>query len=265
MRDHFFIKLFFALLVSSIISPAFAETISDPCTGLLALINRPSVTGSACAVPARKILVEGGYQYLNLSGNAHGYITPQAIIRFGMANNNEFLLSLPSYFHQTNVPRAGWSSVSLSLKHEIGYNANWLGAFEGILGVPSGSANYGSREVSGAVDAIVTYTVNPFIGITGTLGVMSNSVQYIQNGKRFTSINPDVIATYQFTDKAQLFGEMYAQTRTGPGEGLGLLAIGGLYYWLTPRIALDAEWGQRVTGAWGFQSYMSGGAAVLFG
>lgn len=265
MKYFFLEKLFFVWLMTSMISSARAEDIFDPCGGLLALINRPSATGSACVVPPKQILVEGGYQYLNVSGGAKGYITPQAIVRFGLPNQNEFLLLLPSYFHQTQVPRAGWSAVSFSLKHEIGYNEHWLGAIEGIVGVPSGSVSYGSRAYSEAVNGIVTYTVNPLIGITGTLGVSSTSVQYNQNGKRFTSVNPDVIATYQLNDKLQVFAELYAQTRTGAGEGLGLLTDGGFYYLLTPRVTLDAELGQRVTGAWGFQSYVSGGGAILLG
>lgn len=265
MKYQFLLKWIFALLIILMSSFVYSAEIADPCAGLLALINRPSVTGSACVVKQKQILVEGGYQYLNLTGNAHGYITPQAIVRFGLPSNNEFLILLPSYFHQTHAPRAGWSGVSLSLKHEMGYNEHWLGAVEGILGTPTGSVAYGSRAYSEAVNGILTYTVNPLIGITGTLGASSTSVQYNQHGKRFTSVNPDVIATYQTTDNLQLFFELYSQTRTGAGEGLGLLTIGGFYYLLTPRIALDAEFGQRATGQWGFQNYSGIGGAVLFG
>src|SRR5437879_6247668 len=100
-KQRLFFKTFFVLLMGSILIPvAYADTIpdviSDPCaSGLLALVNRPSTTGSACAVPNKKVIIEGGYQYFNLSGGAYGYTTPQAIIRFGLPGNNEFLLVTP--------------------------------------------------------------------------------------------------------------------------------------------------------------------------
>lgn len=261
MTRHFILKL----LLLFFITPVFAEDIPDPCTGLLALMNRPSITGSACTVPNKQMVVEGGYQYLNLSGSSHGYIVPQAEIRVGLPNHNEFLISAPSYYHQTVAPRAGWSAVSLSAKHEVGYNANWLGAVEGIVTLPTGSEAYGSRAVGGTVDGIVMYTVNPDLSISAILGVSSTSVEYIQQGARFTTVNPDIFANWQLNPNWQLFAELYAQTRTGPGEGAGLLTDGGFFYLVTPRVALDAEIGQRITGAWGFQSYVSGGMAVLLG
>ncbi len=263
--------LSYILLTGSIcISDAYANISSDlppdPCaTGLLALINRPSPSGGVCSVPNKQVIVEGGYQYFNLSGGAYGYVTPQTIIRFGLPQRNEFLLITPTYFHQTISPRAGWSAVTLSMKHEIDYNANWVGAVEGLVTLPTGSDAYGARALGETVNGVVSYTVNPVVNITGTLGVMSTSVQYINNGQRFTSVNPDVFVTWQLTSKMQLFAELYAQTRTGPHEGWGILADGGIYYLLMPRMTLDAELGQRINGAWGFQNYVSGGFAVLFG
>ncbi len=258
------IFLFFFLLIA--VTRVFANSYTDPCTtGLLALINRPSMTGSPCVVPNKKILLEGGYQYLNLPSGANGYSTPQAEIRLGLPGHNEFLLSLPTYFHQTMSPRAGWSAVTLSFKHKIGHNANWVGAIEGLVTLPTGSENYGSKSVGGMVNGIATYAFNPVFSLTGMLGVMSEYLQYIGNGARFNSVNPDLLATWQLNDKWMPFVELYAQTRTGPGKGFGLLTDGGVYYLFTPRVSLDAELGQRITGNWGFQSYAGVGAGVYFG
>ncbi len=255
--------LFFLLMAAN---SSFAIPTSDPCaTGVLALLNRPSITGSACVIPKQKIMIEGGYQYFNLPGGAQGYSTPQAEIRFGLPGENELLIAAPTFFHETKIPRAGWSAPIVSLKHELGYNTHWLGAVEGLVTIPSGSEHYGSKAWAGAVNGIATYTFNPALSITGTLGVMSQSVQYIKNGQRFKSINPDVIATWQFDSQWMVFGELYAQTRTGPGEGLGLLTDAGFYYLLTPRVSLDAELGQRITGQWGFISYAGAGIGILFG
>ena len=260
------IFLFFLFITNSIAATSKSENvIPDPCAGILAFINRPSLTGSACVLPNKKIMIEGGYQYFNLTKGAYGYITPQTEIRFGLPGNNEFVLITPSFFHQTISPRAGWSAPTLSFKHELGYNKNWLGAIEGLLTVPSGSEHYGSRAFSETVNIIATYTVDPVFSVTGMLGVMSQSVQYIHDGQRFTSINPDVVASWQLNDRWLLFAELYSQTRTGPGEGLGLLTDGGVYYLPTNYLSLDAELGQRITGNWGFQSYAGMGFGLLFG
>lgn len=264
MRRLLFFKFFFVLSVVFAM-PVFADVLPDPCAGLLALVNRPSLTGSACVVPYKEMIVEGGYQYFNLSGGAYGYVTPQAIIRFGLPGNNEFLMTSPNYFHQTISPRAGWSAPAVSFKHEFGYNQHWVSALEAIVTIPSGSDAYGSRSFGETVNAIATYAVNPVLSFSGMLGVMSTSVQYIQNGGRFTSVNPDIFASVQLTPRLQIFAELYAQTRTGPGEGLGLLTDGGFYYLLTPCVSVDAELGQRITGNWGFQNYASAGVAVLVG
>ncbi|HSW69975.1 MAG TPA: transporter [Gammaproteobacteria bacterium] len=257
--------IFFLLFLAG---PVFASENSffDPCSpGLIALINRPSMTGSPCVVPNKQILLEGGYQHFNLMGGATGYVTPQAEIRFGLPGHSEFLFSAPTFFHQTISPRAGWSAMTLSLKHEIGSNAHWLGTIEGLVTPPTGSENYGSRAWSGAVDGIMMYTFSSSFSVTGMLGVMSQSVQYIGNGARFTSINPDILASWQLNNKCLVFAELYSQTRTGAGEGLGLLTDAGILYLPIPEFSLDAELGQRITGNWGFQSYAGLGFGVLFG
>lgn len=259
-------RFFLAIIAVLFLRTGLADSIPDPCaTGVLALINRPSITGSACVVPYKKTMIEAGVQYLNLSGGAYGYITPQTEIRFGLPGNNEFLIITPTYYHQTISPRAGWSAGTLSFKHEIGYNANWLGAVEGLLTMPSGSESYGSRSLGGTINGIMTYTFDPVFSLSGMLGVMTQSVQYINNGQRFTSVNPDLVASWQFNSQWLAFAELYAQTRTGPGEKAGFLTDGGIFYLPTSNISLDAEVGQRIVGSWGFQNYVGFGFGVLFG
>jgi hypothetical protein len=264
MNKILIIILFFLMTAKCFAASPVDPT--DPCaSGLLAWINRPSPTGSPCVIPNKKMVIEGGYQYLRLPAGAYGYVTPQTELRFGLPHNNEFLILTPSFYHQTISPRAGWSGVTLSVKHEIGYNTRWLGAVEGLLTLPSGSDNYGTKALAGTVNGILMYTFDPVFSLTGMLGVMSQSVQYIQNGERFTSINPDIVASWQLNQRWLIFAELYAQTRTGAREGAGLLTDGGIFYLPTPRISLDAELGQRISGQWGFQNYAGVGFGLAFG
>ncbi len=243
-----------------------AQTDIDPCEqGLLTLVNRPSTTGSPCAVPNKATVVEGGYQYLNLSGGASGYIAPISEVRFGLPGHNEFSIILPTYFHQSTSPSAGWSAVSVSAKHELAYGENWVSTFEGVLTVPSGSHSYGSQSPGGQINGIGTYAFGPVFSLTGTLGVMSQSVQYLQNGARYASINPDVFASWQLTDKWLTFLEWFGQSRTAPGKGAGMVVDTGVFYLLTPKLSVDLELGQRLSGVWGFQSYASAGFGWLLG
>jgi hypothetical protein len=61
-------KLVLAVIFFNNMTNAFAEDkedkIEDPCggnTALLNMINRPTVANSACVVPFKKAVLEGGY------------------------------------------------------------------------------------------------------------------------------------------------------------------------------------------------------------
>jgi hypothetical protein len=71
--------------------------------------------------------------------------------------------------------------------------------------------------------------------------------------------------TYNIIPMLDIYGEAYGQTRTGPNQGSGFNCDGGVIYLLNKNMTLDAEVGQRISGALqGFQHYIGVGGAIRF-
>lgn len=248
----------------------FADTVDDPCGGpsaLLNIIDRPTVADSACVVPYKKVVLETGYQYQQLThsaGNEQNF--PEAELRIGLPIKNEFVAVLPNYVHQSMSSQSGFMATTLGIKHEIGYTEHWLGAIESLFTLPDGNAAFGSKGVGVALNGIVAYTFNPQYNLSLMLGGTSQTQPSNAGGQRYTSINPDLVFTYTATDKLEVYGEIYGQSKTGPGEGSGFNFDGGILYLLLPIVAVDVEIGQRISGNLdGFQHYVGAGLSVMFG
>ncbi|WP_226821794.1 MULTISPECIES: hypothetical protein [Acidithiobacillus] len=180
------------------------DAIQNPCTGpsaLLALLDRPTVSDSACVVQYGQAVLEAGYQHANLTGTGGGTADnfPEAELRFGLPGHNEFVL-LPPNDNLQQVPGSphlqGFSSTTVGIKHELGYTKHWLGAVESLFTLPSGSPAFGSRGTGVAFNGIVDYTPSNDTGISLQLGVTSQTNPALAGGGRFTSVNPDITFTW---------------------------------------------------------------------
>jgi hypothetical protein len=257
------------ILISTLLLSAqvFAATIPDPCAGdfpLLNIVDRPSHSDSACAVPFKQVLLETGYQYSNQIGGSNAQNYPQAELRIGLPARNEFALFLPNYNLQTVNPRSGYNATAIRLKHEIGYNEHWLATVEGILGLPTGGGGFGSNKYDPTINGIVNYAFNPAWTLVFMLGVSSSSVPASQGGQHYTTVNPDILLSWQ-SGKWELYAEWYAQTRTGPNQGAGSNADAGVLYLVTQSIEVDASFGHRISGKFeNLNQYYGAGISVLF-
>jgi hypothetical protein len=256
-------------IIHGIVNNVFADTIDNPCTGnseLLNIIDRPTVGDSACVVPFSKAVLELGYQYQQLTHSAgHEQNFPEAEFRLGLPANNEFVLLLPNYIHQSMTPHSGYTATTFGIKHEIGYNQNWLATGEVLLTLPTGSTAFGSKGLGAALNGIVSYTFNPEFNLSFMLGATTETQSSYDGGRHFTSINPDLVFTYSANEKLDFYGEIYGQSKTGPGEGNGFNFDGGVIYLLIPSLAVDLEFGQRINGNLsGFNHYIGTGMAIMF-
>lgn len=246
---------------------AYADTVSDPCAGasaLLSIIDRPTKADSACAVPFRKATVELGYQYLDQYGGVRGQTYPLAELRFGLPGNNEFDAVLPSYNLQTVEPRSGFGPVTFGFKHEIGYTEHWLGAVEGFLTLPTGGGAFGSNKFDTAFNGIVEYSITSSLSMTAVLGVTQQSTPPLAGGEHYVSFNPDLLVSWQPMDKLEIEAEVFAQSRTNPGQGWGSNADLAALYLLTRNMEIDAEFGQRISGSLGgYNRYYGVGMGFL--
>ncbi|MHB1707055.1 MAG: hypothetical protein ACYCSH_13590 [Acidithiobacillus sp.] len=248
------------------------DAIQDPCDGrsaLLAILDRPTVSDSACVVHYGQAVLEAGYEHADLlgsGGTADNF--PEAELRFGLPGNNEFVL-LPPNDNLQRLPGSphlhGFSATAVGIKHELGYTRHWLGAVEGLFTLPSGSQTFGSQGLGVAFNGIVTYAPSDDTGISLQLGVASQTNPVLAGGGRYTSVNPDISFTWQPWWKLQFYGEVFGQSRTGPGLGSGFDADGGVQYLLTPSWEVDLEEGVRLSGSLGgYTHYAGAGMGFLF-
>jgi len=261
-------KLLVLILSYGISTNAFADEISNPCgennSVLINILDRPTIGDSACAVPFGKAVLEAGYEYQELTHSA-GYQQnfPEAELRIGLPDNNELVILPPNFIHQS-MTTSGYASSTIGIKHEMGYNQNWLDAIEVLATLPSGSTSYGSDGLGAAFNGIVSYTFNPTFNLSFMLGGSTETLPTLNNGGRFNSINPDVVFTYSATDKLDLYVEIYGQTKTNPTENSGSNSDAGIIYALLPNFTVDLEVGQRISGnLGGFNHYVGTGIGVL--
>lgn len=252
--------------------------IQDPCSGpsaLLAILDRPTVSDSACAVPQGQSVLELGFQHAYLRGTGGGTADnfPEAEVRIGLPGKNEFVLLPPNYNHQRTRASSGFpaqetdgfSALTFGIKHELGYTRDWLGAVEALFTPPSGSSAFGSRGLGVAINGIADYALSEQIGLSLQLGVSSQTNPELAGGGRFTSFVSNVVSTWQPTERLQFYGEIYGQTSTGPGEGAGYNADGDVQYLISPSWEVNLEGGVRLVGdLGGFTHYFGTGMGLRF-
>ncbi len=206
--------------------------VPDPCSGpsaLLAILDRPTVSTSPCAVPRGQFMLEMGFQRSKPRDPVGGTIDnyPQAEVRIGLPGRNEFTLIPPSYNRQrtsdsTAEAVSGYSALTLGLKHELGYTRQWLGAVQALFTLPSGSSAYGSQDLGVAFNGIVAYALSEQVGLTLQIGISSQTDPELAGGGRFTGscLQPRCyLATQRAT--SVLWRDLWAeQHRAGQGRRL---------------------------------------------
>ena len=243
-------------------------TSTDVCGGpsqILALVNRPTISDSPCAVPNRQGMVELGYQRLALPANGWAQNFPETEFRFGLPMASEWFVLMPNHVQQNSYPSSGLTATSVGLKHQLRTTKTWVLSLDGLLTTPSGSEAYGSQGLGGVINLIGNRSLNPFVSITAQLGLSSQTEPAQRGGGRFSSFNPDVFLTWVLTDALQTYAELYGQTKTSTTQGWGWNAAAGLIIMPKSNMTLDVEFSQRFYGnLGGFNHYFGLGGSVLF-
>lgn len=262
-------KLFFALgILSGIPTHVFADANDNPCVGslaLLSIVDRPTVGDSACVVPFKKAILELGFQYQKVSHAGYQQNFPEAEFRLGLPANTEFVV-LSNYIHQNFSPRAGYAASVVGVKHQLGTSKEIQSAVEGLFTLPSGGKVFGSNSLGGAFNGIVSYNISSQFNLTCMFGVSSQTTSSNAGGQRFTSVNPDLVFTWSPKDTLDVYGEVYGQSKTGPGKGSGFNFDGGMIYLIRQNMTVDLEYGQRMSGVLdGFDRYVGTGLTAVTG
>ncbi|MGC8522424.1 MAG: transporter [Steroidobacteraceae bacterium] len=256
---------------------AYASAPTPPCSGpsgLLGLLDRPTISDSSCVVPEGMTVLEAGATAGNLYGAPSGKVdtAPNLELRWGLPGNSEFVW-LPPNFQYESVdagplgPAAtvrGFGPTTVGIKHELGYNQHWQWTAEALATLPSGDSTFGSHGLGVAVSGIISYGSGP-LGVSLMAGISSETEPTAAGGQRFQSFNPDLTVTWASTSRLQFYAEVYGQSHSGYAQGWGTDADGGLQYLVTPDFEVDLEEGVRIQGnLGGFSNYTGAGLGLLF-
>ncbi len=254
------------------------SVVSDPCAGpssFLAILDRPTVSDSACVIPLGSVVMEFGFQHATLRGQGGGTADnyPQAVFRTGLPGRNEFVILAPNYTRQAAHHESdsaeekitGTSAVTLGIKHSLGYTSSWSGAVEALLTLPTGGSAFGSRGLGVAANVIAACSPTEQTGLSLQLGVSSQTDPASAGGRRFTGFISNLVATWQPAVRLQFYGEIFGQSKTAPDKGAGYNADSGIQYLLTPFWEVDLEGGVRLTGdLGGYTHYFGAGMGFRF-
>lgn len=239
-------------------APTSSDAASDPCATTLALVSRPSVTTSACAVKAHHAMLETGYQNTVPDAGAPVAQYPQALIRVGTSIPGlEVSVAPPSENRSAQI--SGASDTSFGLKYEIGYSNRWVTGVNGFVTVPTGSNGYSAGGTGYTLNANASYTVTPGLSSAATLGFNSLS----DSSQRYMSIIPSLVLSGSLTSTTAAFGELATfSNATGPGSSSRLQLLGGFQQAIANRIQFDVEAGRSPTQSTGKYRYVGIGLSV---
>ena len=251
------------IIMVSVFGAAYAQarpfSTVDSCAGPYALLNvldRPTVSDSACAVKKNKVMVELGYHYQFETGSSINTLErlPQPEIRYGTGHNVELKLFPPNYMLQATHAAGkksivdGYSDAGLGMKYEFGYGEKWGLATDTAITFPSGTREFSSHGTGVIVNGIVAYNVNADIGIEFQLGLfhLFNADYTAQE----TSINPIIDVSdelNEITDKLQIYAECYNTIDIMHNGGIASFLDAGVQYLLTPTVEVDLSAGHNLS------------------
>ena len=272
-----------AMLALALATPGLAyadsqpDSTDDPCAGLLAVLDRPTAADSVCVVKPGRAVVEMGYSRQTLHdpdpGTGRLRVLPQAELRFGLPHGFEFKLFPPNYNRETTSPPGvggtqtvtGYGDTGIGLKYQFRDVGRWSFATDALITLPTGNHGFSSGGTGVTLNGIASYSLTPNAGLSGMLGVSSLTGPAADGRtRRYTTLNPDLVAAYQFNDAFQVYAEVYGTTHAAPGAGGAYVADGGLQYLITPHLEIDVEYGTRLSGQPGFSHYVGAGFGVEF-
>jgi len=192
--------------------------------------DRPDFTESAIVVGPGKLQIENGVTRDNSDGEQSTEL-PETLVRYGIASRLEARLELPNYVAVNQ--RSGWSATAIGFKWQAGPTPNGVDmAWIGMLGLPSGSIDYGIRRVEPSLSLCAAKDLSDRLALSAML-----SASWISGDQSRTEVLSTLSLGIGLTEKVGCFVE-YAGTfsrLTGPEN----LLHAGLTYRPQPNLQWD--------------------------
>ena len=243
----------------------FATSVSPLCDNLPAVIDRPTVSYSACTVGNKKLVIEAGYDKLFLGLNGQADFFPQMEVRWGMGERFELDFFPPSLYRQEPYSKSGLGALSLGSRYLFYNDAHQLFTVQGYVTPASGSEFYGVRHTNFLLNAIYSYTTDSGVYVAALAGVALLSTSKSQGNQSFYSFNPITVFSFPLTPSVSPYVEFFAQSKTLPSSGWGVSMDTGLIFSVTKNMTIDVEFGQQLLQYInGIQRYWGAGWVIQF-
>jgi Putative MetA-pathway of phenol degradation len=213
--------------------------------------DRPHFPEASTAVGNGRVMLESGYTFSSKGAAFAAHAFPEALMRVGMfAEWFEFRVG-QSFLQQretlagVTTTKSGFQDFYLGAKLALMEQHDWLPAVALIpqMTVPTGArAVTGGRALPGVNTDFSWDIVKDFFGVE--LLVASNRVQDDVRGSRF-ELATGLTGTFQLTKRLESFIEWDAFYPTGGISPAAPrhYAVGGLVYFISPNLAVDARVG----------------------
>ncbi len=241
---------------------------SDPCTTILAIVNRPTIGTGVCAVQPSHVMIETGYTNLATSGG-NGTATgeyPQMLIRVGTLPHLDFEIAPPSY--NQSSPASGYSDISFGAKYELGYTSRWVYGVNAAATEPTGSTAFTAGGSSYTGNFNWGYTLSPVISASGTLGFNSFAAGFGPHGnlQHYSAFIPTLEFVASLPAASQVFAEGAYFSQAGFGLPSRWYYDFGYQKDVSRKVQLDIEYGFSPTAINGqTQHYVGGGVSLYLG
>jgi hypothetical protein len=242
---------------------------ADPCTSLLAVVTRPTVTTSVCAVKNGAWLVESGYTNTVTTGGGGGVTAsyPQTLIRAGTFVRNVELEVIPPNFLRSSVGgsvASGVADTSFGAKWEIGYTSKAAYGINVFATEPTGDRAFGAGSDTYTGNLNASYTLSPEFSLASTasfqtIGALAPNGTPVRSG----AFVPTLTLSAALPANSQLFGEAVYVSHAGVGLPATTLFDGGYQKEVSAQVQLDVEVGFAPTPVLGRrQHYVGVGLSV---
>ncbi|MBV8222311.1 MAG: hypothetical protein JO293_03045 [Candidatus Eremiobacteraeota bacterium] len=245
---------------------------SDPCTTIIAIVTRPTVTTSVCTVRPQHLLVENGWTNTVTTGPGGGNTAtyPQSFVRIGTDIRQVEIDWTPPSYNRSSVGGAiisGASDMAFGAKWEAGYDSRAVWGCNASVSVPSGDTAFTAGTTQYMFNLNGSYTLTPVFSLSSTLGFNSLGMPAAPNAaQRYFSFIPTLALFASTSRVSEAFAEYAYFSRTGPGlPGKSLIDF-GYEQDLGRHLQLDAEYGFTPASFNGQrQQYVGAGVSFMFG
>jgi hypothetical protein len=245
------------------------SAVANPCGSILSIVNGQTISTGVCPVERGQFDIETGYTNTITTGVGGGNTATYGVslIRFGTGDSNLDLEWTPPSANRSSLGgtiTTGWSDTAFGAKYLLGYNANLSVGVSAEATLPTGDQGFTAGAPQYTGDINWGYTINPVLGINGTLGFDELRSSNTSGGSRpYFGFEPTLEVTATLPGPSELYAEYAYFSRAGAGEGSKGTEDFGYIRDFGSHLQADVEFGSSPTMLNGQRQYYVG-AGISF-